>query len=205
MARSLLRPAALALLCIACAGSSPSGGKPDNYLKWVSFEVPVNEHVLLRWRDRAMPLKVFLSEPPEGLFDDPRAIHDSVKDGVVDDIGEADIPIVWESDPNGAWFIAQCVYDVQQMARRFGVARILVTGRFAPDVVADLFDVHAAVLHEMGHALGLGGHSPDPGDIMSPSISRMATDGLSDRDRATLRALYARPVGARISGTRRVP
>jgi predicted Zn-dependent protease len=54
----------------------------------------------------------------------------------------------------------------------------------------------------MGHALGIGGHSPDPGDIMYARASKTASNGLSERDRATLAELYARPIGARVAGGR---
>jgi predicted Zn-dependent protease len=41
--------------------------------------------------------------------------------------------------------------------------------------------------HELGHAIGIFAHSPDPGDIMfgDPVVSE-----LSDRDRATAEAAY---------------
>ena len=55
----------------------------------------------------------------------------------------------------------------------------------------------------MGHALGLGGHSPDPGDAHYRSTLRTAISDLSERDRATLRALYERPIGTRIVAARR--
>lgn len=121
-----------------------------------------------------MPLRVHLPPPPPGLFEDPQAIYDSVRDGVLD------------------WAAFQ---------PRFGVARILVTARWSGGRVADLHDVHRVLLHEMGHALGLGGHSPRPGDIMYPSISQ-AGRGLSERDRATLAALYGLPIGRRVTGAK---
>jgi predicted Zn-dependent protease len=43
-------------------------------------------------------------------------------------------------------------------------------------------------LHEIGHALGLQGHSPTEGDIMYPALG--VQQGLSDRDINTLMALY---------------
>ena len=55
-------------------------------------------------------------------------------------------------------------------------------------------------VHEMGHALGLGGHSPDPSDVMYKSVG--AATEPSARDRETLRLLYARPIGKTVVGPR---
>ena len=140
----LLTIAALATSLLACA--SPEGGRrqANTYLRWATFEVPVNEHVLLRWPKEKMPLRVHLPGPPTGLFEDPLAIFDSVRDGVldwtdaagpgvpsfvfVDNAGDADIPIVWAKEPDGDWYIAFCAWDIQPLARRFGVSHLLVTG-----------------------------------------------------------------------------
>jgi predicted Zn-dependent protease len=62
----------------------------------------------------------------------------------------------------------------------------------------------------MGHALGLGGHSPNPEDLMygfidtqAPAAGSEEPGELTARDRETLRLLYRRPMGARVSGARR--
>lgn len=208
------RPALIATLaCLACAGS---GGPNDDgdYLRYVAYEVPGNEHVLLRWEERQMPLKVHLPRPPAELASDPEAVFDAVRDGITDwadvaapglpsfefveNAGDADIPIVWDDEPSG-WFLAHCVYHVHARQRRFGIARILVTTRWHGRE-ASLEDQYRVMLHEMGHALGLTGHSPDPGDILY--ARGQAAPGLSDRDRETLRLLYASPIGKRVSGAR---
>ena len=49
-------------------------------------------------------------------------------------------------------------------------------------------------LHEVGHALGLLGHSSQPGDIMFTTINYSCPlSGLSERDKDTLAKLYACP------------
>jgi hypothetical protein len=82
---------------------------------------------------------------------------------------------------------------------RFGVSHILVTGRWGGGRVASVEDIYAVTLHEMGHALGLMGHSDDPYDLMYPSIASaemratlmLSGAGLiSARDRNTMRKLY---------------
>jgi predicted Zn-dependent protease len=201
---------------LATSGCASSGGAApdDDYLKYVWVEVPVSEKVLLRWSARQMPLKLHLPAPPPDTSSDPEAVADVVRDGVldwtgaagpdvprfifVDDPGDADIPIVWANEPGGDWYIAHCVYDVDLTTRRFGVARILVTthvGRELP-----LHVLYQTMLHEMGHALGLMGHSPDPGDIMYRNVG--GAEGLSSRDHETLRRLYAKPIGSRVVGAR---
>ena len=214
---------ALGAACASGSASGPgakaAGAGEEDYLRWMAFEVRLNETVLLRWHERDMPLRVFLPRPPEGLFEQPEAIYDSVRDGVLDwtdvaapgipsfvfveDIGEADIPIVWSHGRDGYWYVAHCLYAAN-LAQRFGVTQILVTGRWSESRTADLHEVYAAMLHEMGHALGLGGHSPDPEDVMFPSVARRTREGLGPRDRATLARLYARPVGAHVVGARRL-
>jgi predicted Zn-dependent protease len=205
---------------LACAGAAPEPAREsDNYLRYVAFRMPVGgESILLRWPDEKMPLKVHLPRPPDGLFEEPEGIFDSVRDGVlewtdvaspgvpsfvfVENPGEADIPIVWAEEPEGDWYIAFCAYEGHAGMKRLDVSHILVTARIAEGRVADLHDIHEVMLHEMGHALGLAGHSPSPDDIMGTGRRPGVTD-LSQRDRNTLKALYARPIGARIIGAKR--
>ena len=53
-------------------------------------------------------------------------------------------------------------------------------------------EMRTVCLHEFGHAIGLWGHSPHPGDI---SLPRQATaQHPSTRDITTLRKLYNTPL-----------
>ena len=52
-------------------------------------------------------------------------------------------------------------------------------------------EMRTVCLHEFGHALGLWGHSPHPGDICYPTAT---TQRLTQRDINTLRKLYDTPV-----------
>ena len=53
--------------------------------------------------------------------------------------------------------------------------------------------IEAAALHELGHAIGLWGHSDQPGDAMAAIPGANPILSLSERDRATVRWLYQQP------------
>jgi len=210
----LIAVAGLAAWSLGCASTPPA--ERDDYLRYVGFRGRGGEMMLLRWLDGQMPLAVHLPRPPDGMFENPDAIWDSVRDGVtdwtdvaspgtpsfrfVDAPGDADIRVEWAPEPDGSWYVAFCSYNANVVTRTFAVEKILVSARWPNGNVADLHDVYAVMLHEMGHALGLGGHSPTKGDVMFPSVGARA---LSERDRNTLRALYAVGNGRTLVGARR--
>lgn len=51
-------------------------------------------------------------------------------------------------------------------------------------------DMYKVVLHELGHAVGISGHSDNENDIMYPTLSK-ADEKLSQRDRVTIKLLYS--------------
>jgi hypothetical protein len=205
-----------ALWCVSCAspgaesaappGSAPEPA-PDTYIERVAVRDAFRDTYLMHWPRRKMPLSVYLPPPPDGLFPDPDAVLEAVRSAVlewtdvagpgvpsfhfVDAHGEADIPVLWAEEPDGDWYIAFCSYHANPRRNLFDVEQVLVTGRWRDGRVAEVEEIYLATLHEMGHALGLMGHSDDENDIMYPRAAFRA-EGLSERDRNTLRELYAR-------------
>jgi hypothetical protein len=67
---------------------------------------------------------------------------------------------------------------------------VFVAPRFDPELPATKACFGVAMIHEVGHSIGIFRHSPNQGDIMyfSPAVT-----GTSERDRQTAEVLYHSP------------
>jgi len=107
---------------------------------------------------------------------------------------EADITVSWTHDPSKMISSAEGGHaEIAQSAK--GIARsditLLTTSQGAQNFAAPN-NLRHVVLHEVGHALGIAGHSPTAGDVMYGIV--MPTDEvahLSERDKHTMLALYS--------------
>jgi hypothetical protein len=199
-------------------GAPPS---PRHYLwyvaSWRSSLDAFDERMVRRWPDEKMPLRFYLPDPPPGAFPghDAATVRAAVVEAVEAwrDVVRPGVPsFVFVDSPRGAdvrfgWTEQTGDLLGQTRAPRtvaFHPGTIRIATRWNPRVVAPLSGVRSVVMHEVGHALGLWGHSPDPNDLMYPNnlpaIERGAAK-LSERDRETLRRLYGLPPGATILRT----
>jgi predicted Zn-dependent protease len=85
--------------------------------------------------------------------------------------------------------MAETTYQIKQTAPSGGLTH-QVTITLSPNQ-ADL-TLLAAARHELGHGLGIWGHSPDPTDVMYFSQVRQPP-AISDRDISTLKRIYGQP------------
>lgn len=84
--------------------------------------------------------------------------------------------------------------------RSLVAAEVRILTRIGPKVFSDS-EIRKTTLHEVGHALGLQGHSPVSSDIMYPSLSLNQVPYLQDRDASTISHLYAGyPIAPTASG-----
>lgn len=163
------------------------------------------DSLLARWPDRARPLRIWIaprSDAPDWHPDFASAASDAVVTwstvgiplglAFTTDSASADVPISWsdrlDQDRIGVTWRLTDQYGRIVQAR----IAIAVHGRDGRPLTPSL--VHAAALHEIGHALGLG-HTGDTTSIMT-SHAHDATRTLSAADRATLRLLYGLPSGS---------
>ncbi len=158
----------------------------SDYLAYAAFESPDHLGLLLHWPKHKMPLKVYLPPPPADWFTDSDAVLEATRRAITDwsdaaapgvpsfefvgRAGDADIPILWAAAPPSNSFasVASCMWEIDFPTRRFGVQNVVVTARERDGTRVSAQDLHRTLLHEMGHALGIGGHSPNPEDIMYP-------------------------------------
>ncbi len=171
---------------------------------------------LYRWPPARLPLKVFVDSAAsvpnfreayrnallESLSAWALASQNKVTFVLVPDSRYADISCDWTNNP---YEVRQSGSDVEQgvcfmqalvnKRSRFDSAidranlRILTIDRETSKPISD-DDMKKTCLHELGHALGLRGHSNNNHDIMFFSVSPTVWPILSKRDKATLLRLY---------------
>jgi hypothetical protein len=91
--------------------------------------------------------------------------------------------------------LGHCVYNWDKQGRIYSAEiEIGLSDGVLHSRYNDPAEVRHTILHEVGHALGLVGHSPYPGDIMYVP-HQYGVIALSERDKETMRSLYELPVG----------
>lgn len=166
----------------------------------------------VRWADSRMPLKVYIEKTPADLegykesytnslkqsfYDWSKAASNRVRFSFVPNERTADIRCYWTNDPRYLGGGAEAGETrMKSLGHVMASADVyLRTKESAGDFPYTDTAVKATCLHEVGHALGIVGHSLSVSDIMF--FSTPFTEGerqLSDRDRNTLVRLYSQPM-----------
>jgi tetratricopeptide (TPR) repeat protein len=174
----------------------------------------VSNKYLTRWSMTRMPLRIYI-EPGTGVanyipdFDKcvPNALDMWCKamDGKiswtrVEDKANADIEVMYTANPAEVGMskshseAGTCETRVlrQEFAKIGAVThakiKLLTTDNDGKAYTMDVLS--ATAVHEVGHALGMKEHSSNPNDMMFFSTTRNVREGLTDRDIATIKAVY---------------
>lgn len=178
----------------------------DDYLAESNF------YSRIRWSDSRMPIKVFVDpvkQPVEGyqesygnslrksFYEWSAASGNRVRFAFTPDEHLADIRCYWTNDPR---YLGDGVEAGETRMKSLGHAMVsadiyLRAREESGDFPYNDTAVKGTCLHEIGHALGISGHSLNVADIMF--FSTPFAEGerqISNRDKNTLVRLYSQPL-----------
>lgn len=177
----------------------------DNYIDKVTEKGQV-----IRWQNVSMPLKIYLQTNPRKAKTFQNSYLSAVKRGIekwakgtdgllsftyVKDPAQADIKITWREilDTKLAGSDAGTAYTAgvttpEYSGNELYAMAIVLTTTDPNGKPHKIPDIEKVTTHEMGHALGIMGHSTDQNDIMF--ANSMSDGSVSTRDANTMILLY---------------
>jgi len=179
---------------------------PDDYL------VEVTRDGLFRWSAEKMPLKVYIAPgnaiagyKPQYLdilkksFQDwSQASNGIISFTFVEDPINNDIECTWSGDPSTFKNVAEAGETRLTTSSKRGLIKGTIkflTVPFMKELPVTDGRIRTTCLHEIGHVLGMGGHTTNPEDCMFYSVVATADawKDLTARDAKTLIKLYSLP------------
>lgn len=190
--------------------TAPASASPDDYL------AEVTKRGTLRWPADHTLLRVYIRPPVRVAGYLPR--YDAVLRQSFDDWAKAcggalkfqfqsvpanaDIEVTWTSDPSKLANKAEAG-ETRLTSSRFGIVHGVIqilTVPMMPGMAVTPNRIRTISLHEIGHVLGLTGHTANPTDAMFYSAT-IADEwrNLTTRDANTMRRLYSSPTTAAVN------
>lgn len=168
----------------------------------------IYRNVTTRWSDDSLPLKIFIEHIIYGVAHDAekyfinqvkRALNEwgKASDGkiiteLVDKKSGSDIIIEWHWKHKSAFESDKCLGICRMYTRLLNkTLKKSIIKIYLPfdRPIMDVKEFYSIILHELGHAFGIFGHSDDKQDIMYKEKSAIET--LSIQDKNTIKLLYS--------------
>ncbi|MBX9771064.1 MAG: tetratricopeptide repeat protein [Candidatus Obscuribacterales bacterium] len=184
--------------------SAGSSADNDSYYRQVTTDNPI------RWCSNSLPIRVAITDGREvpnfqpefmdiakGSFMDwASASQGRIRLVFVSDPRAADIEVVWTANPKDLPNPAEAGFadfSYRGNCLTKGTIKLLTVSMDRSQTITEKH-LRKACLHEVGHILGLRGHSPDPADVMFYSLP-VEDKWLmpSARDVETIVRLYSEP------------
>jgi predicted Zn-dependent protease len=171
----------------------------------------VTKSGVVRWPSIRMPIRVHIADGAkvagyqseysailsQSFEDWSRASGGLVRFDTTSGATQADLVCLWISDPSLMTNQAEAGETQVFGNRSVGINRgkiLLLTQPLSPALPVTRSSIRLICLHEIGHALGLTGHTVNPSDIMFYSTSyKDEWRHLSVRDAKTITRLYSSP------------
>jgi tetratricopeptide (TPR) repeat protein len=180
-------------------------GQEKNLSLQETYLAEAATHGAARWTGARLPIKYHIEEKPllQGYKPGLKlAVERAMQAWTVASQGkvsfspaetsQAALLITWTNDSQKMNF-AQELGHAEVICDGQGIAKANILLLTAPNGKGSMSDVWAehAALHELGHSLGILGHSPDSTDVMYPTTTETESARLSNRDANTICALYS--------------
>ncbi len=171
----------------------------------------LKEDRLCRWPDGGMPILVYIA--PFVWYEKQKqqqavlyrqlvldalqawrvASQDLLRFQLVNSVNDSQIDIKWRRVDRRT--LGHCNFEIDGQSRMFSAAiQVGISDGLVHAAYQHLDEVRHTILHELGHALGLVGHSDQSEDIMYVP-HQYGVHTLSPRDGETISWLYRLPVG----------
>jgi predicted Zn-dependent protease len=171
----------------------------------------MQEGHLVRWPDAAMPIQVYIApftwyekkkQQQSQLYrqvvlDAMQTWHNAtnglIRFNIVSRLDDSQIDLKWRRVDRRS--LGHCRYEIDPNGRLFSASiEIGISDGVLHAQYEHMGEVQHTILHEIGHALGLIGHSDQAKDIMYVP-HQYGVSQLSPRDRETMSWLYQLPLG----------